>query len=210
MTNLDYLIKHDLLGLPVLASEHGGKVDGLIIYVHALMAVLFVGWLGYFLYAIIRFRKSRSPKADYVGVKGHMSNYLEVGVALVEAILLIGFAVPLWAQIVVAGVLAILLLFLVRPPLLRAFRKGGDPTPSNIDAVLGLTGTVVREFVDHRGQVKLANGETWTARLVDDHDGDLAEGTRVVVQRIDGATAVVAPAPKPAGTAAESGLLFTA
>jgi Membrane protein implicated in regulation of membrane protease activity len=114
------------------------------------------------------------------------------------------FAVPLWAQIVVAGVLAILLLFLVRPPLLRAFRKGGDPTPSNIDAVLGLTGTVVREFVDHRGQVKLANGETWTARLVDDHDGDLAEGTRVVVQRIDGATAVVAPAPKPAGTAADT------
>jgi cytochrome c oxidase subunit 2 len=100
MTNLDYLIKHDLLGLPVLASEHGGKVDGLIIYVHALMAVLFVGWLGYFLYAIIRFRKSRSPKADYVGVKGHMSSYLEVGVALIEAILLIGFAVPLWAQVV--------------------------------------------------------------------------------------------------------------
>lgn len=101
MTNsIDYLIKHDLLGLPVLASEHGGKVDGLIIYVHALMAVLFVGWLGYFLYAIFRFRKSKSPKADYVGVKGHISNYLEVGVALVEAVLLIGFAVPLWAQVV--------------------------------------------------------------------------------------------------------------
>jgi membrane protein implicated in regulation of membrane protease activity len=114
--------------------------------------------------------------------------------------LVAGFlSAPLWAQIIVAGVLALLLIFLVRPSLLKAFRKGGDPTPSNIEAVLGLTGTVTQEFTDHRGQVKLANGETWTARLVDDHDsGDLAEGTRVVVQKIDGATAVVVPAPRPA------------
>ncbi len=117
--------------------------------------------------------------------------------------LVAGFlSAPLWAQVIVAGVLALLLIFLVRPSLLRAFRKGGDPTPSNIEAVLGLTGTVVREFADHRGQVKLANGETWTARLVDDHDsGELAEGARVVVQRIDGATAVVVPAPKPTASA---------
>ena len=99
-TSLESLIKHKLLGLPVLASEHGGKVDSLIIYVHALMAVLFVGWFAYFVFAIVRFRKSRNPKADYVGVKGHMSSYLEVGVALIEAILLLGFAVPLWAQVV--------------------------------------------------------------------------------------------------------------
>lgn len=104
---------------------------------------------------------------------------------------------PLWVQIVVAGALALLLLFLVRPPLLRAFRKGADPTRSNIDAVLGLTGRVVTSFADHRGQVKLANGETWTARLADEHSsGELAEGARVVVQKIDGATAVVVPAPE--------------
>ena len=114
--------------------------------------------------------------------------------------LVAGFlSAPLWAQIVIAGVLAILLIFLVRPSLLRTFRKGGDETPSNIDAVLGLTGRVVKQFVDHAGQVKLANGETWTARLADDIlSGDLAEGTRIVVQRIDGATAVVVPAPQPA------------
>lgn len=112
---------------------------------------------------------------------------------------------PLWAQIVAAGVLAILLLFVVRPPLLRAFRKGGDPTPSNVEALLGLTGTVVKEFADGRGQVKLANGETWTARLADDVAGELVEGERIVVQRIEGATAVVVPtpavsAPAPDGT----------
>jgi cytochrome c oxidase subunit 2 len=87
-----------LLGLPELASEHGKNVDNLIIYVHILMAVLFVGWLGYFAYALIRFHRSRNPKADYLGVRSHASNYIEICVALVEAILLIGFAIPLWAN----------------------------------------------------------------------------------------------------------------
>jgi cytochrome c oxidase subunit 2 len=67
-----------LLGLPVLASEHGKEVDNLIIYVHWLMIVLFVGWLAYFVFALFRFRRSRNPKADYIGVKGHSSNYIEV------------------------------------------------------------------------------------------------------------------------------------
>jgi len=99
MTNsFNYWFKHDLLKLPFLASEHGEKVDNLIVYVHWLMLVLFVGWLAYFFYAIFRFRQSKNPRADYVGVKGHMSNYLEVGVAIVEAVLLVGFAVPLWAK----------------------------------------------------------------------------------------------------------------
>jgi membrane protein implicated in regulation of membrane protease activity len=104
------------------------------------------------------------------------------------------FRAPIWAQIVIAGVLALLLLFLVRPSLLRAFRKGGDPTPSNVDALLGLTGVVVTENAA-RIQVKLANGETWTSRLADDVDGELVEGERVVVTAIEGATAVVVPAP---------------
>ena len=82
----------------MLASEHGKTVDDLIIYVHWLMIVLFVGWVGYFLYALFRFHRSRNPKADYVGVKNHASNYIEAAVAAVEAVLLIFVAVPLWAR----------------------------------------------------------------------------------------------------------------
>src|SRR3954463_3414375 len=89
-----------LLGLPVLASEHGKDVDNLIIYVHWLMIVLFVGWLAYFAYALFRFHKSRNPKADYVGVKSHASNWVEGIVILVEGVLLIAFAIPLWAKAV--------------------------------------------------------------------------------------------------------------
>lgn len=89
-----------ILGLPVLASEHGQQVDNLIIYVHWLMIVLFVGWLAYFAYALFRFHQSRNPKADYFGVRNHASNYIEGAVALVEGVLLLGVAVPFWARAV--------------------------------------------------------------------------------------------------------------
>jgi cytochrome c oxidase subunit 2 len=89
-----------LLGMPVLASEHGQQVDNLIIYVHWLMMALFVGWLAYFAYALFRFHHRRNPKADYIGVRNHASNYIEVIVALVEAVILLFVAVPLWAKTV--------------------------------------------------------------------------------------------------------------
>jgi cytochrome c oxidase subunit II len=85
------------LGMPPLAAAHGGQIDNLIGWIHIFMLVLFVGWGGFLLYAIVRFRQSRNPVADYKGVTSHRSTYLEVGVAVVEAVLLIGFAIPLWA-----------------------------------------------------------------------------------------------------------------
>lgn len=89
-----------LLSLPVLASEHGRDVDVFIIYIHALMVALFVIWMTYFVYVLWRFRARRNPKANYKGVQTHASTYLEVGVAVVETVLLLGFAVPLWAKMV--------------------------------------------------------------------------------------------------------------
>jgi cytochrome c oxidase subunit II len=89
-----------LLGMPPLASSNGQDVDDLIIYVHWLMLALFIGWIFYFAYAVWRFRASRNPKADYVGVKSHASSYVELAVAGVEAVLLIFIAVPLWAKAV--------------------------------------------------------------------------------------------------------------
>jgi cytochrome c oxidase subunit 2 len=85
------------LGLPPLAAAHGGPIDKLIGWIHIFMLVLFVGWGAFFVYALVRFRQSRNPVADYRGVTSSRSTYLEIGVAVVEAILLVGFAIPLWA-----------------------------------------------------------------------------------------------------------------
>ena len=85
------------LGLPALASTHGGQIDGMIGWVHLFMLILFVGWGSFMAYALIRFRRSRNPVADHAGMKSHNSTYVEIGVAAVEGILLIGFAIPLWA-----------------------------------------------------------------------------------------------------------------
>ena len=85
------------LGLPALASAHGGQIDNLIGWIHIFMLLLFVGWGGFFIYALVRFRRSRNPVANYAGVKSHRSTYLEIAVAVVEAVLLFGFAVPMWA-----------------------------------------------------------------------------------------------------------------
>jgi cytochrome c oxidase subunit 2 len=88
----------ELLGLPIQASEHAPEIDEMIILIHWLMAILFVGWGTFYVYTLIRFRESAHPKADYTGVTSHTSSYLEIGVAVIEAVLLIGFAIPAWAH----------------------------------------------------------------------------------------------------------------
>jgi cytochrome c oxidase subunit 2 len=87
-----------LLFLPPLASQHGQRVDQVIIYLHVLMIALFVGWLIYFGYALWRFRAARAPKANYLGVRSHTSTYLEVLVAGIETAILVGLALPFWAR----------------------------------------------------------------------------------------------------------------
>jgi cytochrome c oxidase subunit 2 len=86
--------------MPIDASAQGGGVDRLILFVHILMGALFVGWIGYFVYVLFRFSKKRNPKADYAGVTSHASTWLEGIVALIEGILLICFAIPIWAHAV--------------------------------------------------------------------------------------------------------------
>jgi len=85
------------LGLPALATTHGGQIDNLIGWVHVFMLLLFVGWGAFLTYALIRFRKSANPVANYTGVKSHMSSYLEGAVLVIELVLLFAFSIPLWA-----------------------------------------------------------------------------------------------------------------
>ncbi len=118
--------------------------------------------------------------------------FLMIAVASVGGLVSSLVGAPWFFQLVIAGVLAIVLIFTVRPPLLRTLRKGEDPTLSNLDALIGLGGTVSTAFTKGVGHVKLANGETWTARLAGDSE-DLELGDKVAVVAIEGATAVVTP-----------------
>lgn len=121
--------------------------------------------------------------------------FLMLGIGSLGGLLSGLFGAPWWVQVIVAGVLSVLLLSLLKPPLLRALKRGGDPARSNVDALLGLVGFVVTPVTEYGGHVKLSNGETWTAKVSPTVlHRDLIEGERVVVTAIDGATAYIIPA----------------
>jgi len=88
----------EFLGMPMLASAHGGEIDQIIFLVHYLMFALFIGWGLFFIVTLVKFRKSNNPKANYHGVKSHASSYLEVTVAVIEVVILVGFSIPFWAK----------------------------------------------------------------------------------------------------------------
>jgi len=87
----------NLLRLPVEASTHAADIDNMIVLVHWLMLVLFVGWGLFFVFVLFRFRKGANPKADYVGAKGKFAKSTEIAVVVVEALLLFVYAIPAWA-----------------------------------------------------------------------------------------------------------------
>lgn len=96
MSSLAFL--NELMGQPANASEHGYQIDHIIEFCHWFMGALFLGWSAFFVFVLIRFRRGRNPKADHEGVKSGISTHLEFAVVLIEAVLLVGFAVPLWAK----------------------------------------------------------------------------------------------------------------
>lgn len=96
-------------------------------------------------------------------------------------------------QVIVAVVVAIALLGLIRPTMLKRISKGPG-YQSSIDQMVGSTGRTVGEVTSTDGSVKV-NGEVWSARSYDGHP--IAGGVEVEVFEIDGVTAVVYPKDKP-------------
>ena len=84
--------------MPLQASAHAAEIDHMTILVHWLMLVLFVGWGGFFLFVLFRFRRGANPKASYTGARGKISKGLEIAVAVVEVVLLVFYAIPAWAK----------------------------------------------------------------------------------------------------------------
>ena len=85
-------------GLPFDASAHGAAMDRLIYIIHGVMAVLFVGWFIFLILALIRFRARDGHKATYRIDHFKAPTYVEVIVALIEGLLLVGFSFPIFNQ----------------------------------------------------------------------------------------------------------------
>ncbi|UFU04329.1 NfeD family protein [Ruania suaedae] len=96
---------------------------------------------------------------------------------------------PFLVQLLVAAVVAVLLLFGVRPWALARLKATTPEAKTGIDAQIGRLATVVADVTDRAGRVKLS-GEVWTARN-EQRGTVLPAGTDVVVVRIEGATAYV-------------------
>lgn len=95
--NTPLAILIEWMGIPENASVHGEQIDHFNELVHWFMLILFVGWSIFFFYTLWRFRKNRQQRASYTGIRGHASSHVEFGVIIFEAVLLLGFAFPLWA-----------------------------------------------------------------------------------------------------------------
>ncbi|MEJ7651463.1 MAG: NfeD family protein [Nakamurella sp.] len=93
-----------------------------------------------------------------------------------------------WVQLIVFAISSVALVVGARPALLRKFNSSPS-IPSNVDAVIGSTATVVSTVDSDGGQVKIG-GEVWSAVGMDGHR-PLPPGTPVTVVEVRGATAVV-------------------
>jgi len=82
---------------PPMLSEHGDQVDLLIDVLSVFMLLLFVSWGLFYLFCLVRFRARDGERATYHPIKGKVSKYAEIGVALFEAFLLVGISMPVWA-----------------------------------------------------------------------------------------------------------------
>jgi cytochrome c oxidase subunit 2 len=88
----------EALGIAPNASQHGYTIDVMLEMLHWFMLILFVGWGGFYAYTLWRFHHKKSPKANYVGATSHLPTKLEGGVLVLEVVLLMAFAAPIWAS----------------------------------------------------------------------------------------------------------------
>jgi membrane protein implicated in regulation of membrane protease activity len=100
---------------------------------------------------------------------------------------------PLWASVLAAAGVSLAGIVVVRPIALRHLRRLPIGARTGVDALPGTEGLALTEISTDDGRMKL-RGEEWSARL----DPDITSipvpgGTRLVVTRIDGATALVHP-----------------
>ena len=114
-----------------------------------------------------------------------------LSVGALAAMLAALFSAPVFLQVVIFCLVALLMILLVRPVALRHLKGSTGEARSNVDRLIGSSAVALETVGGASGTVKLA-GEVWTARTAD--GSTVAAGTLMNVARIEGATAVVQPA----------------
>ena len=82
---------------PARRSAHGPAIDHLLVLMLIFIAVIFIAWLAFFLYCLVKFREradhrsqsTRWPRAAFV-------KYAELSIILIELLLLFGVSTPIW------------------------------------------------------------------------------------------------------------------
>jgi cytochrome c oxidase subunit 2 len=95
---MNFAFLMEAAGIAPNASLHGYSIDSMLEMLHWFMLTLFVGWGSFYFYTLWRFRESKSPKANYVGTTSHLPTKLEGAVLVLEVVLLMAFAAPIWAN----------------------------------------------------------------------------------------------------------------
>lgn len=96
---------------------------------------------------------------------------------------------PWWVATLIAIITALLLLFALRPFLLKSLRERTPLVETNAAALVGKPATALTEVTHLKGRIKLG-GEVWSARTEDDAPTVPAD-SKVKVLRIRGAIAII-------------------
>ena len=108
--------------------------------------------------------------------------------AVAGGLIALAFPGRVWLQILMAVVVAVAMLGLARPTLLRKIRAMPGYR-SSVDKMVGSPGVALTPITADGGEVKVA-GEVWSAHSL---EGSIDAGTEIEVYRIDGAIAIVYP-----------------
>jgi membrane protein implicated in regulation of membrane protease activity len=95
------------------------------------------------------------------------------------------------AQGVAFAISALVTIFVLRPIALREIAKRSPRTETNTVALLGVSAKTTTAVTQDSGEIRL-RGEIWSARTL---GTEIPIDHAVIVDSIDGATAIVSPAP---------------
>jgi cytochrome c oxidase subunit 2 len=84
--------------LPAAAAEHAAAFDAVLVSVHVHMAIQAVAWGAFFVYCLVRFRRTKHPVASHRGIPA-LIPALAIGAVIVgDAVLLATAALPAWRE----------------------------------------------------------------------------------------------------------------